>query len=448
MIFKKSLFDVLLRVVILAIFIAGALYNYLQTDYVVGPIMFMVLTILSMTEMVWYLQRLQRNWSQFLLSIKHQDFNRNYHHGSEHKELFEAYDLISSSFEKLKQEKHADHRLLQTVLGHIPVGLCCIDSLGNIVFENKALKTLIGLELIRNISTLELEFSALHEAITNNESLSGIVINGKAGQRILLKTDSFSLKGTPYKLVSITDIKSTLDTHELNSYQQLMRVMTHEIMNSATPVLALVQVVNAKLVGGEMLNKLDDKAQKNIAISLKAIETRTQGILKFVESYRKINRDFSPIEESVNPQTLIDQLMPMTQKSNISVAIENNIEHDIRIDVNLMSQVLINLMQNAADALKGTQNPAINITFNQSDNEFQFIIKDNGPGVHPENTSNIFIPFFTTKTDGSGIGLALSRKIIKAHGGILSYQRLDDGWTQFCISIPKHKISHATTITQ
>ena len=436
MVFNKGLILILIRVLLLAAFLVGGIYSYYQTDYIITPMMFGLFALISVAELTWHLQQLERDWSQFLLSIRHHDFNRNYVNQGESGKLDEAFKLITESFEQLKTAKHAEDRLLQTVLGHIPIGLMCCREDGEIVFSNKAIKAMLGFEAFIKVENLSDRFPDIYALLASDRSTAGELVEGIGEQRILIKIEAFTLQKQKYKLVSMADIESTLDANELESYQKLMSVMTHEIMNSATPILSLIQVVNEKIIEGDQLRSLDEKDQRNAAISMKAIETRTQGMLKFVEAYREINKEFDPIYGSVHTSLLIDQVVPLVNsESNVPITVDDTVNTTVLLDSNLIVQVIINLLKNAIHAVRGKENAEVILRFENEPSDLVIAVEDNGSGIELENVNKIFIPFYTTRTDGSGIGLAVSRKIVKAHRGRLSYSRAEDR-TRFELVLP------------
>ena len=439
MIYNKYRLFILLRVAVLFGFMAGSIISYYETNFVVTPIMLSLLTLISTCELIWYLHKLQRSWANFLLSIKHQDFNRHNHDPSEFPQLQEAYDLITQSFENLKTNKHADLRLLQTVSEHIQIGLVCYHKTGEVVFSNKKIRSILGLEAFLDIESLRNFQVDIYNYLISDQTVSGALVEGKNEQRILIKTEAFSLQNKSYKLASLYDIKSTLDTNELESYQKLMKVMTHEIMNSTTPVLSLIQVINKKLIHDDeqQLNHLHSKDQQNIATSLKAVETRTNGMLKFVEAYRKINRVIKPNLEWTHSKTLLSSIKGLViDQSNINYTFHDYVNKELKLDSDLISQTILNLLKNAREAAYSSDKPEIKMIIERSNKDLSIVIEDNGDGVLSEDLSEIFVPFYTTKSTGSGVGLALSRKIVKAHGGNLTYQRTTYETTQFQILLP------------
>lgn len=444
MIYNKNRLLILLRVAVIFGFMAGSIISYYETDFVITPIMFALLCLISTGELIWYLQKLQRSWARFLLSIQHQDFNRHYQNESEFPELHEAYDLITESFEKLKANQHADYRLLQTVSEHVQIGLVCYLETGEVVFSNKTVRSILDIEAFHNIHSLRNFQVSVYNYLISDHTVSGALVEGKNEERILIKTEAFSLRNKAYRLASLYDIKSTLDTNELESYQKLMKVMTHEIMNSTTPVLSLIEVINKKLIHNneQELNQLNPKDQQNIATSLKAIEIRTKGMLKFVKAYRQINKEVKLNIVQINSKTLMNSIEGLIKdQSNIHYSFQDHVDKALKLDADLISQTIINLLKNAKEATNDINTPEIKMIIEASEENLSIVIEDNGDGVSSDNLSEIFVPFYTTKPSGSGIGLALSRKIVKAHGGNLIYKRTDYETTQFRIQLSVTTIS-------
>ena len=350
--------------------------------------------------------------------------------------MSEAYELITRSLEELQSSKQAEYRTLQTVLGHISIGVACYQKDGKIIFSNKSFDQLLNLPGIIYTDRIKKDFPIIYKIMTQENLNQTEWIDHLDGQKLFVKTESIKLREEEYKLLSLTDIRSSLDTKELESYQRLMRVMTHEIMNSANPILSLIRVVNKKLISGKELKTLEKIDQKNIAISLNAIEERTDGILKFVRGYKEINQSIQPQIESINSNEVCATIEAwMNEASDTKFSVQDNLKAPIKIDLALMNQVLINLIKNADDAVAEVEDREISMKLEQREQWVYIQVEDNGPGVSADDVNQIFTPFYTTKKEGSGIGLALSRKIIKAHGGWMEYSR-KHGKTQFTIRLP------------
>ncbi len=426
MIFSKRFLLVLVRALLIVAFSVGMVYTYLETDLSITPYMFAALILIVSVELTWRQQSQERNWASFLQSVRYGDFSRVYEKKTHSKELQDAYQLITERMESLHTDREAEFRLLQTVLRHVSVAVICYRENGEVVFTNKTFNTLLELTGLTHVDRLAADYPRIHQAMTNDAISASEWIDHKNGQKLLLKSEAFKLKGKAYKLVSLTDIRSSLETKELESYQKLMRVMTHEIMNSTTPILSLIRVVNKKLIKEDELIALARKDQKNIATSLEAIEDRTSGMLKFVEAYKQINRPVEPHLESVESKALIDSIAPLIASTSImEISTSDQYKGTLEVDRALIAQVLINLLKNAMDAVQGLDEPMVSLKILKESDQIVIQVEDNGPGVPEQAVSEIFIPFYTTKKEGSGVGLALSRKIVKAHGGALEYSRVE-----------------------
>lgn len=427
---------IFIRVILIVALAIGMVYTYLQTALSITPAMFGALILIVALELTWRLQKQERNWASFLQSVKYGDFNRTYQNQTNSRELRQAYDLITESMETLQTNREAEFRLLQTVLRHVSIAVICYRDSGEVIFTNKAFNTLLKLSDFIHIDRLREEHPKVHQVMVSEEGTPAEWIDHDNGQKLFIKTESFKLKGKAHRLASLTDIRSSLDAKELESYQKLMRVMTHEIMNSTTPILSLIRVVNKKLIRDEEILTLDPKGQKNVAISLNAIEERTAGMLKFVEAYKQINRSVKPHPEPVESKAFIDSVTSlMMPEAAVDLTVKDQVNSTLMLDRSLMTQVLINLVKNALDAVKGIEDPKVIITASESDKGVHIEVSDNGPGVAAKAIPEIFVPFYTTKPEGSGIGLALSRKIVRAHGGVLEYDREKD-LTTFRIDLP------------
>lgn len=438
MIFSKGFLHLLIRVLLIVILALSLAYTYFETALSITPVMFGLLLLIVLLELMWYLQRQERNWASFLLSVKYQDFNRTYQKQTSSTELQEAYELITSSMEELRSSKEKEFQLLQTVLQHVSIAVGCYKDNGEVIFTNKAFDTLLDLPGLIHIDRLQKPYPKIHQVMVAEQGPPSEWVDHANGQKLLAKTEIFTLKGKRHKLISLTDIRSSLDAKELESYQRLMQVMTHEIMNSTTPILSLIKVVNKKLINGSDLVDLNAKDQRNIATSLNAIEERTSGMLKFVEAYKQINRPIQPHLELVESKELITSLTSlMNIQTSADLTFKDTMKDAILIDKALINQVLINLIKNALDAVQATENPTVIISIcRENDTWISLEVEDNGPGIPSQAIHQVFVPFYTTKTEGSGVGLALSRKIVKAHGGLLEYERVNEK-TRFTVRLPQ-----------
>ena len=254
---------------------------------------------------------------------------------------------------------------------------------------------------------------------------------------LAITANKFILKNQEYTLIAMQDIRAELDAHEMTAWQKLVRVLTHEIMNSVTPVVSLTTAIKLMMeeVPGQAkaMDELDEETVTDIYRSVKAIENRGKGLLNFVNAYRDYTKPPQLELEEVKLGDLAKETLQVlgTTLSDIEVALDTATDQGTHImaDATLIGQVLINLVKNAREALEGRENATIKIRVQSGIGRATIAVSDNGPGIPPDLRQEIFVPFFTTKEKGTGIGLSLSKQIMKAHGGDLRMQTSDKGTT-------------------
>ena len=256
-----------------------------------------------------------------------------------------------------------------------------------------------------------------------------LFLDDKVTQLSVFATE-FKMQNESYTLVSLQDISSELEEKEIESWQKLIRVLTHEIMNSITPISSLAQTVREIMIYEAhdqiTLRKLEQDDVDNIANALNTIQRRSQGLLNFVELYRNLTRIPRPNFRYVSVKELIlrvrQLMLPRFENDNIMFHLLIDPEQlMLTIDPDLIEQVIINLLLNACDAVKEVEQSWIKLeALSNINGRVTIEIKDNGSGITPDLLDKIFMPFFTSKRDGSGIGLSLSRQIMHLHKGTIS----------------------------
>lgn len=243
------------------------------------------------------------------------------------------------------------------------------------------------------------------------------------------------MRGKKYTLISLQNIHSELEEKEMEAWQKLIRVLTHEIMNSVTPISSLAGTVN-KLLNDP--GKLDDEIS-DIKNAVKTIQKRSEGLIHFVENYRNLTKIPKPNFETFRVSVLTDRIYNLMKnefagnniKFNTSIVPDNL---TLSADSELIEQVIINLLLNAKFAIKNQQNPEISIrSYTDAGSKVIIRVEDNGPGISKEIQDKIFIPFYTTKKDGSGIGLSLSRQIMRSHFGSITVVSKEGEGTAFIL---------------
>ncbi|MFC2097673.1 PAS domain-containing sensor histidine kinase [Bacteroidota bacterium] len=433
--FKSYRFQVILRVLILGIIIAVFIYAIYQPQWYVASSVSFVFIIFSLIELIRYVEKVNRELAKFLFSIKHKDFTNTYSIKDEGKSfsvLKDAFSEIIGEFQNVRIEKEVHYQYLNSVIDHINIAVICYEKDGNVQLVNNSAMKLFNLPKLLNISSLDTIHPKIYNSLKEIKTGKNELVKVKLHDEIVhLSIHAIELKmlDKHLKLVSIQNIKNELEVHELESWQKLIRVLTHEIMNSVTPISSLSAAINEIILkeSGDIkdLNTIDPEDISDLTNSMRTIETRSKGLLKFISSYKSLTRLPKPEFEEIIVAKLIDNILLLHKKdienNNIKISIDFiDSRLTINADRKMIEQVLINLLKNAIEILYGKNDGQINVLAHSFNDNTNIEISDNGPGIDEDRLEKIFIPFFTTKQNGSGIGLSLSRQIMRLHGGSIS----------------------------
>jgi len=401
--------------------------NLFATIFIVG-----LLVVLQVYFLFKYVERTNRDLTRFLQSIKYSDFTQPFISpvkGTKFDELNSAFSEVVNAFQRTRMEKEEHFRYLQTVVQHIGIGLIAFKSDGEVELFNNAAKRMLNISHLRMIPQL----TAISPDLVNK--LTEIRPGEKQQLKLQLDGDTlllsmyatgFILRQQRYTLVSLQNIQSELEEKEMESWQNLIRVLTHEIMNSITPIASLASTATELLSPKPGDLPSDDETTKDVLVAVKTIQKRSTALMNFVDDYRKLTRLPKPNFEVFQIQELFlrTERLLKDQLKKESIGFETSINPEtleLTADPGLIEQVLINLCKNSIEALRETPNPLIRLIA-KTDGSGNPIIQviDNGPGIKAEVVDKVFIPFFTTKKEGSGIGLSLSKQIMRLHRGIIS----------------------------
>jgi len=362
------------------------------------------------------------------MAIKYQDFSVNYKKskiGNAFDQLSDAFEEITQDYKQTKVEQAAQYHYLQNVIEHINTGIISIENQTDIRLINKSAEKLLNIEGIKNWSLVKDENYTFYQAVKDMGKEGQRLIEFKGGAENLtlsLSVSSLIVLQKNYTLITIQDIKNEIEQKEIEAWHKLIRILTHEIMNSATPISSLTETMQGMLKKDELSQETVD----DLRFSLKTIQKRSNGMLAFIDDYRKITRVPKPRLEIVDISELLREVEVFFSSSmkskNIQLSISVTEDLLIKADPTLVEQVVINLIKNAEQALlesklESKRDGKIEIKASSVSKKPTIEIIDNGPGIPPNEISEIFIPFYTTKKEGSGIGLSLSKQIMHQHGG-------------------------------
>ena len=430
--FKNFRFNVVMRILLIvaSVIILNSIVR--KEEFIISSIILIALIILQIATLVRYVERTNKRLTTFLESIRHSDFVSTFSDhglGKSFDDLNSAFNEVINEFKKTRAAKEEHFNYLQTVVQHISIGVIVFQQNGKVDIFNNAAKRLLGLPSIRLIWELENVDKNLADTLkamkAGDRNLVKVFVENELLQ-LSIRATEFRMRGEDFTLVSIQNIHSELEAKEMDSWQKLIRVLTHEIMNSITPIVSLSGTVKDILINEETLElnkEIDDDDVESILGALNTIEKRSQGLLNFVQVYRNLTRIPKPNFRYVEVKGLFDSvyslLEPKIKEQKIHCRI-NVVPKDLKLtaDPDLIEQVLINLVINSVHALKDVENPSIKIlAIASSTKRVSISIADNGQGIKPDIMEKIFVPFFTSKKEGSGIGLSLSREIMRLHKG-------------------------------
>lgn len=433
MVFKQFRIHCAIRVLLLGATIAGFFYFLFKTTLYAALFIICIFIIYQIYSLINYVERTNRDLTHFLQSIKYSDFSQTFRddkRGSSFDALKKALTEVMNAFRKTRAEKEEHYRYLHTVVQHIGIGLIAYQPDGEVELINTAAKRLLKVPQLKNIKSLKSLSKPLVDTLFKLKSRERALVKVEDENESLhlsLYAAEFKLRGQTFSLVSMQNIHSELEEKEIEAWQKLIRVLTHEIMNSITPIASLASTINELIKESYDIQRsekeMSDGGLTDILHAAQTIQKRSQGLLHFVDAYRNLtlvqkpNFQIFPIKELF---ARVEKLMQANIKDK-GLLFEASIEPqslELTADPELIEQVLINLLLNSLHALESRKDGRIDLGANM-DGRGRIIIrvKDNGPGIPKENIEKIFIPFFSTKEGGSGIGLSLSRQIMRLHHG-------------------------------
>ncbi len=423
------------------------LYILLETSFWLLSIWLTLSVILITVSLIKITERHQNELKNFLLSIQQNDFTNSYSNTKSSKnnsQLHTAYNTIIEKFRQLKHDKESNYHFLQTIVEHSSVPMMgYYEHNEEVTLINEAAKTLFNKPFFKNIKALQIVNDDLYKLILKLNSGEKELIKVFIGNELFnlfVIAKEIKMEDRLYKLISFQNINRELEANELESWQKLIRVLTHEIKNSAIPISTLTEVVNSMIINekGELkdLSLLNQGELNDLQIGLKTVERRSKGLVNFVNAYGELSKIPQPKLKEIDIKEVVDSVVNLLindlQKSNISI--KNEVEpHQVLLDFELIEQVLINLIKNSKEALVNQSNPEIHIQSKRVNGRIQLILEDNGNGMSQETLENIFVPFYTTKKEGSGIGLSLSKQIMQAHKGTIQVISTQNVGTRFTL---------------
>ena len=433
MTFKQYIPGVFFKVLLQFAALSAAAFLLVKRQYVYEVLVVPVIIYL-VVDMYRRQTKMIRETDQFAVSIKYRDFSRNFNiqKGSpEMQELWRNFNSINDVLKAISKERETQHLYLQSILELVDTGILSYEpESGEVVWMNESLKQLLGVPYLKTINGLLMRDKDLMEKILEIKPGTHLVTtltHEKSAFKVLLSATAFQTGDRKYKLIAFQNVNDAIDQAEAKAWQKLLSVMTHEIMNSIAPISSLADTLK---------NRLDDHSSMDepavliddLKLGIDTIKNRSTGLLKFAETYRGLNKITSLNLQKIYPRDLFENvynlMQPTLEGKNIELDI-NLKDPSVMIDGDpyLLEQVLINLVVNAIDAVKDREVPRIVLSAYVTVNDKVCIkVADNGTGIDEELMEQVFVPFFSTKKNGSGIGLSLCKQIMMLHNGNIQVQ--------------------------
>jgi two-component system, NtrC family, nitrogen regulation sensor histidine kinase NtrY len=448
--FSKNLyFNIVLRVLFIVVMSCLLSYFIVIDKSFRFSIICIVLIITLTFNLISYLNSTNKKIRFFFDSVRNDDSNLFFPFeitNTSLSNLYQSMNKVNNQIQQLKIANRQQEQYFGTLLEHLATGIITYNDKGFILHANSFAKKLLSLDVLTHLTQIQRKDKKLYNAINSIKPYERrlIAVSSQDGEiQLSLKATSFKTNENELVILSIQDIKNELDEKEIESWMKLIRVLMHEIMNSITPITSLSESLS-NIYGSEGIPVQPEQVNvKTIATTLQGlnvIKEQGRGLMSFVESYRKLTRVPEPEKNLFKVSDLMSRVQILydslgnSNKTDLSISLKNP-DLEILADQNLISQVLINLLKNALEANENNAGGKIKIIVSEDPaNHAEICVIDNGPGISEENLDEIFVPFFTTRQNGSGIGLSISRQIMRAHGGNLKVKSVPDKETVFCLS--------------
>jgi two-component system, NtrC family, nitrogen regulation sensor histidine kinase NtrY len=447
MIFKSYKFTILSKMLMLLVTLTAAAFCIVHS-YLLYLVILLPVIAFQLFAFFRFHQKAQQEVQQFAEAVHYRDFTRTFdekHAPADLQPLRKGFNEINTTFKVITREKETQFHYLQKILELVDTGILSYNiNTGEVGWMNESFKKLLSIPYLKTIGSLA----------RRDETLYADVIEIKAGEqkivslqkekqaiKLLLSATAFQTDGMMYKLLAFQNVSGALDENESQAWQKLLSVMTHEIMNSVAPISSLAGTLQNRL-GNYRLEQGSLEGLEDLELGIDTIKRRSEGLLKFAETYRNLSK-ITTLNLQRNLirdifENLYQLMQPTLNQKNIELEINlKDPEITLEADANLLDQVLINLLVNAIEAVKEREEPKIILSsYIQPDNRVVIKVVDNGVGIPKELTDKIFIPFFSTRKTGSGIGLSLCKQIMLLHKGNIQVQSIPGEGTSFHLQFP------------
>jgi two-component system nitrogen regulation sensor histidine kinase NtrY len=448
MVYKKFAFQTTIRLVFIFIVLTVLAVFVVQKSTLINILLLAALAVGLLLNLIRYVNRTNKNLTGILSGLRFGDYQQSYSMGKLGQTFVDLEFVLHLTVEKVKKLRLANEQqavYFRSLVEHIPMPMLVLFQDGRVEILNNATRRTFNVADITHVDELE-NFGAsfqrdVGQIASGEQLLTTICIDDTEAQYVLSAT-RIILGGSMQKLISLQNVQSQLDATELATWQNLLRVTSHEILNSLTPVSSLARTAKSLTNDFQTEHELSGSMQsdlQDVDMALETLVRRSEGLTRFVQDYRQLTRIPPPKLSKITLSVYLTHLQSLLkadwdeQKIRLHIALKpSNIS--VLADEGLLDQALINLLKNAADALSDTPNPQVWISaFHDGKQRTVLEIADNGPGIDTDMQDKMFVPFFTTKKQGSGVGLTLVRYIVLSHHAAITYRTREGGGAIFRI---------------
>ncbi|MCK5028164.1 MAG: ATP-binding protein [Bacteroidales bacterium] len=436
MTYNKFYISIFSRIIIIVLTCFLFVYFIEKDDNMLTSVFIVFLGLVQIAYLIKYVNRTNRELAEFLTHLQQGDtsllFNKE-NIEKTFKGLRNSFDKINTDVKQIKAEKEQKEHYLKYVIDNIKTGLLAFTESGDIEFVNNQAKTFLNKENLRllNVNDLEDEFvKVLHKIKSSESTIIKKTINDNL-YYLAFSSSEFKIDNKKVKLFTIHDVKQEIETNEIESWQKLTSVLTHEMMNSITPITSLAHAIKRYLKNNDKLldqAEISNELISDIVENADIIENRGRGLLGFIDNYRTISKLPKPKFETFETGKFLHKVVQLfdneIKEKKITVIINVKTKNlSLLADRGMIEQVIINLIKNSIEALNNISTPQIELNaLIEKNQRIKIQIIDNGKGISKDVIDNVFIPFYTTKENGSGVGLPLSRQIMKLHKGSINIE--------------------------
>ena len=436
--FKSIQYKLTFFTILLTISVTGATYFLIRAEYFYG-VACLLIVIYSLYCLNLHYKKFNQNILFLLNAMENGDYSFHFSEvrlSGREKELNMMLNRIKEILAKTRKEVIENENFLSMIIESVSTGIVILDKKNNVKSVNQAALQMLGLRIfthLKQLSAVDETFPELFGNLKQEDNTQVKIINEREEIQISLRLSNIVLKRGEMKVITLSNIGNELEAKEMESWIRLIRVMTHEIMNSIAPITSLSETL---LSSYKQSDHTEDNQDKNTIKALETINGTAKGLISFVETYRKFTAVPKPQYICFNLLTLIEDVIQLESLQIKEKGIDIQVDAcgsvlKVNADYSQIRQVLVNLIKNAIEAIEPNKQGEIKIVLSD-DTRVKIDICNNGSPIPEEIVPQIFIPFFTTKDSGSGIGLSVSRYIMRLHEGNLKYHA-SGSWTIFSI---------------